>query len=361
VGISFGILKKIIHSQKNSFPQPHHYAGIGLTYDDVLLIPKLNRQGSRKEVDISQIDRSGKLKLAIPILSANMDTITGANMANFMGSHGGMGVMHRLMDVARNVKEFGECTHPTFVSIGCGDKGFNRASALYEKGARFINLDIAHGHSVEMGPTLRRLKDTFKDICLMAGNVATYDGTKYLVDHGADLVKVGIGGGSVCSTRIKTGFGVSNLTAIAECAKVGCSIVADGGIRVPGDIVKALAFGADFVMVGSLFAGTTPTPGNVTEVEGRKFKTFRGVDSAHAQIEWFGEVPKWRTPEGVSTAVPFRNDEDSILADLIGGLRSGLTYCGVDDIRGLQQDFEYRLVSSNSVRENHPHRLEGMS
>jgi len=189
----------------------------------------------------------------------------------------------------------------------------------------------------------------------MSGNVATLSGAQYLYDHGSDMVKVGIGGGSVCTTRIKTGFGVPNLTAIAECSQVKCSIVADGGIRTPGDVVKALAFGADFVMIGGLLAGTEQTPGEVIESNGKEFKIYRGLDSFDTHMDWFGEVSNWKTPEGVSVKKPFAGSAKPIIDDLVGGIRSGLTYCGASTITELQKNYSYHIVSAASTQEAYPH------
>lgn len=336
----------------------HKLLGMGLTYDDVLLVPGHNISGSRENVNIRNFDKSGRFSLDLPIISANMDMITGAEMATFMSSKGAIGALHRLMSIKENVEEFKKISGVCFVSIGCKEKGLKRAEELYKIGARYFNLDIAHGDSSDMGETLEELRKRYTDIFIMAGNVATLSGASYLYDYGADIVKVGIGGGSVCTTRVKTGFGVSNITALMECSKLKCSIVADGGIRSPADVVKALAFGADFVMVGSLFAGTRPTPGAIVENNGKKSKVYRGLDSQETQMSWFGEVPKWRTPEGISAFVDYREDEDKIIHDLVGGIRSGLTYCGVDNIKDLQKNFKYRIVTSNSVLEGLPHRVK---
>ncbi len=348
----------LIDKFKNILGFDQKLLGMGLTYDDVLLVPGHNVNGSRQNVKISSTDKSGKFSLSLPIISANMDMITGSEMADFMSSQGGIGALHRLMSIKANVEEFKKVSGTCFVSIGCNEKGLKRAEGLYEAGAKFFNLDIAHGDSSDMGPTLVELKKRYSDIFIMAGNVATFSGASYLYDYGADIVKVGIGGGSVCTTRVKTGFGVSNITAIKECSKLKCSIVADGGIRSPADVVKALAFGADFVMVGSLLAGTRPTPGNVVELNGNKSKIYRGLDSQETQMSWFGEVPRWRTPEGISAHVEYREDEDQIIHDLVGGIRSGLTYCGVDNIKDLQKNFRYRIVTSSSVLEGMPHRMK---
>ncbi|MCX7123210.1 MAG: guanosine monophosphate reductase, partial [Gammaproteobacteria bacterium] len=231
------------------------------TFDDVLLIPSYNHYESRRLVDISMTDKLGKLSLNLPIFTANMDTITEHGMVNFIGEKGGMGVLHRFMSIPDNISEFKRCKHKTFVSIGCSTAELERVEALRDAGAQYFCLDVAHAHAKYVGHTIKEVRNLIPDACLMAGNVATYAGADYLASCGADIIKVGIGGGSVCSTRIKTGFGVPTLYSVKECARVDRSIIADGGIRTPGDIVKALAFGADFVMLGGMFAGTRPTPG----------------------------------------------------------------------------------------------------
>lgn len=195
----------------------------------------------------------------------------------------------------------------------------------------------------------------------MAGNVATYAGADYLASLSADIIKVGIGGGAVCTTRIKTGFGVPNLTAIRNSARVDRSIVADGGIRSPGDIVKALAFGADFVMIGSMLAGTRPTPGPVikrTNEHGQevRVKSYRGMASSEVQDDYHGGMAGWKTAEGVSVDVPFRENEEAVIADIIGGLRSGLTYGGADTIRELQRKLDYIRITPAGRHESLPHR-----
>ena len=193
--------------------------------------------------------------------------------------------------------------------------------------------------------------------CIIAGNVATYAGADYLASCGADIIKVGIGGGSVCSTRIKTGFGVPTLTSVQQCARISRSIIADGGIRTAGDIVKALAFGADFVMLGGMFAGTGPTPGEVFEKpDGSKVKMYRGMASREAQGDFMGNMPEWKTAEGVATEVPYREDEDAIVADIVGGLRSGLTYAGACNIRELQRKLDYTIITPAGRTESLPHK-----
>lgn len=328
------------------------------TFDDVLLIPAYNHYDSRRLVDITMTDKTGKLKLDLPIMTSNMDTITETNMANFIGKKGGMGVLHRFMSIENNISIFKSCRFEVFVSVGCSEKELERAQALRDAGANYFCIDVAHAHAKYIGSMIKRLREIVPNACLMAGNVATYAAADYLASCGADIIKAGIGGGSVCSTRIKTGFGVPMLTCIQECRRVDRSIVADGGLRTPGDIVKALAFGADFVMLGGMLAGTRPTPGSViTKTNGRKYKQYRGMASREAQEDFMGIMQEWKTAEGVATDVLYREDEDAIIADIIGGLRSGLTYGGADSIRELQRKLNYSVVSNASRIESLPHKI----
>jgi IMP dehydrogenase len=328
------------------------------TFDDVLLVPAYNHYESRQHVDVSVTDRSGKFSLKLPVMTANMDTVTESAMASFIGSKGGIGVLHRMMSIERNVEEFRLCTAPAFVSVGTSDVELGRAEALRDAGASHFVVDVAHGHAKYVGKTLKRLREMLPEACIMAGNVATYAGADYLASVGADLIKVGIGPGSVCTTRLKTGHGVPQLTAIQDCARCDRSIVADGGIRHPGDIVKALAFGADFVMIGGMLAGTRPTPGERTQdARGEWVKTYRGMASREVADEHHGGIAEWKTAEGVAVTVPYREDEDAIIADLVGGLRSGLTYAGSKTIRELQRKLNYVVITSSGWRESMPHKL----
>lgn len=333
-----------------------------ITYDDVLLVPSYNNYESRREVDISMIDKTGKLSMELPVFTSNMDTITGNEMANFIRSKGGRGVLHRFMSIEDNVLEYRHSNSDTVVSVGCAKEDLERAEALYDVGASVFCVDVAHAHAKYVGKTIKSMREMFGDnICIIAGNVATYAGADYLAGCKADIIKVGIGGGSVCSTRIKTGFGIPNITSIQECSRVDRSIIADGGIRTPGDIVKSLAFGADFVMIGSMLSGTRPTPGKpfVQEINGKKqlFKRYRGMASAEVQETYRGQMPTWKTSEGVATDVLYREDEDSIVADIIGGLRSGLTYGGARTIREMQRKLDYVIVTNAGRMESLPHKL----
>lgn len=335
-----------------------------ITYDDVLLVPSYNHYESRKSVDTTVTDRMGKLKLGLPIMTANMDTITEHEMANFIGEKGGIGFLHRFMSIDENVTEYKKCKFNAVVSLGTNQEDYMpRAEALRDAGATYFCIDVAHAHAKYVGKTLKNIREMLgESACIIAGNVATYAGADYLASCGADIIKVGIGGGSVCTTRIKTGFGVPMLTSIEECSRVDRSIIADGGIRNPGDIVKALAFGADFVMVGGILSGTTPTPGKVIERQengvNKKFKLFRGMASREVQENYRGNMPSWKTAEGVSVEVPYRHgEEEVILADIIGGLRSGLTYAGAASISELQRKLDYIGMSPAGRIESLPHKM----
>lgn len=329
-----------------------------ITFDDVLLIPSYNHHESRRVVDTSSTDRLGKLNLSLPVISSNMDTITESGMANFMSSKGAMGALHRFMSIEDNISDFKKCSAKVFVSIGCTDAELQRAEALRDAGADYFCVDVAHAHAKYVGKTLKSLRKLLADRCIMAGNVATYAGADYLASCGADIIKAGIGGGSVCSTRIKTGFGVPMLSCIQDCSRSDRSIVADGGIKTSGDIVKALAFGADFVMIGGMLAGTSPTPGEYIQKEdGSKVKRYRGMASQEAQEAFLGQMHEWKTAEGVATEVPFKDDPDAIIADIVGGLRSGLTYAGADTISELQRKLNYVVVTQAGRIESLPHKL----
>jgi len=334
-----------------------------ITFDDILLVPAYNHWESRRVVDISMQDRTGKLSLELPLMSSNMETITDVQMADFLGARGGIGVIHRFMSIEENVAMWKDCKHSTFVSVGCSEKDLERTEALRDAGATLFCIDVAHAHAKYVGRTLKKMQNMLgRETCLMAGNVATYAGADYLASCGADIIKVGIGGGSVCTTRIKTGFGIPTLTAIRECAKTDRSIVADGGLRTPGDMVKALAFGADFLMIGSMLAGTRPTPGEVRvrmDEVGKefRFKVYRGMASSEVQDDYHGGMAEWKTAEGIATEVPYREDEEEIVADIIGGLRSGLTYGGASSIKELQRKLDYVVVTHASRIESLPHRI----
>ena len=312
----------------------------GLSYDDVLLVPQYSEIESRSEIELS-VDMGKTLQLKLPIFSSPMDTISEIPMALAMDSAGASAIIHRYNTIEEQAnmvcRAVTDLKDNVGVAVGITGDFLERATAAFNAGATFICVDVAHGHHIVMKRALCRLRRLLgDDYHIMAGNVATLEGINDLSDWGADSVRCNIGGGSICSTRIQTGHGVPGLQTIIECAQTDrdVKIVADGGIRNSGDIVKAIAAGADAVMCGSLFAGTEETPGEVIrDSAGHQWKTYRGMASKEAQVEWRG---KYSSFEGISTRVPYRGPMKDILDNLERGLRSGCSYSGAKDIRMLQ-------------------------
>jgi IMP dehydrogenase len=334
----------------------------GLTFDDVLLVPGYNGIKSRQNVTTT-VTLHGR-DFGIPLISSNMDTITEDKMANAITELGGMAILHRFMTIEKNIEMFKRCKEKKRVgiSIGIGKDGLTRAEALLGAGADIVCVDVAHGHSKEVNRTIRLLREKYTDsILIIAGNVATYAGADYLAAAGADIIKVGIGSGSVCTTRIKTGFGVPQLSALQDCRKVDRVLISDGGARTPGDAVKALAAGADFVMLGGMLAGADETPGEKIEItlEGRKafVKRFRGMASKEAQEDFMGNMSEWKTAEGVAIDVACRGSVRDIIQDIMGGIRSGLTYCGAATIKDLQRKAQFMEITPASRVEGTPHAI----
>ena len=251
-------------------------------------------------------------------------------------------------------------------AVGVTKDVLERVEALNKSKADVIVIDTAHGQSTGVLDTIREIKSAFPDIQLIAGNVATYQGTVDLIKAGADCVKIGIGPGSICTTRVVTGIGVPQVTAIMEAAKAAkeynIPIIADGGIKYSGDVTKALAAGGNAVMMGSLFAGTGESPGEELYVEGRKFKTYRGMGSLGAMSSgssdrYFQSETKKYVPEGVEGRVPFKGKVGDIIYQLIGGVKSGMGYCGAANLEALRENTQFVKVTQASLQENHPHNI----
>ncbi len=330
-----------------------------LTFDDVLLVPRHSQIGSRRDPELSS-HLTRKVLLRAPVVSANMDTVTGGEMAVVMAQLGALGILHRFLTVEEQVRELREVKSrlpgtPVAASIGVKQEGMERARALVEAGADILTLDIAHGDSVMMLETLDWVKKHFPHVEVIAGNVATPEGTRTLIEHGADAVKVGIGPGSMCTTRIITGCGVPQLTAIALCAaearRYGVPVIADGGIKNSGDVVKAFAAGADTVMLGSMLAGCQETPG---EVQGGK-KKYRGMASKDAQVSWRGELPSGMAPEGESRWIPCKGPVAPLLSELLGGVRSGMTYLNAQTIADIRLNARFMEMGASGMAESRPH------
>lgn len=335
--------------------------GKGYTYDDVLLIPSKSDMRSRRDPDLS-CQLTVKTKMNLPMISANMDTITESPMAIAMDKMGGLGIIHRFMSIRDQVDEIKKVKDAGVkiigASIGVNEECKERAGALVDAGATILTIDIAHGHSVAMLETLSWLKTNYPTVEIIAGNVATPEGTLDLIEAGADAVKVGIGPGSMCTTRVITGCGVPQLTAVAMCAKAARTknvpIIADGGIKTSGDIVKALAAGASTVMLGSILAGTIETPGLIQH--GRK--QYRGMASRAAQDSWRGGVPTGMAPEGESTSVPIKGHLSDVIGELAGGLRSGMTYINATTCAEIPSKARFMEMTPMGYNESHAHGLK---
>ncbi len=338
--------------------------GRGLTFDDVLIVPSKSEVRSRRDPNLtSQLTKN--LTFETPIISANMDTVTEAEMAIAMDKLGAFGILHRFMSVedqvaqARKVREAGakHLGASIGVNTGASDDFKLRSKALVDAGVDVLTIDIAHGHSTSMIETLKFLKDTYANIQIIAGNVATPEGTEELIDAGADAIKVGIGPGSMCTTRIITGAGVPQLTAIALCANVaapkGVPVIADGGIRTSGDMVKAFAAGASSVMLGSMLSGTLETPG---EIKGGK-KQYRGMASKAAQVSWRGGVPQGMAAEGESTYVSIKGHVSDVIHELTGGIRSGMSYVNAITINEIREKARFIEMTASGASESRAHGL----
>lgn len=251
-------------------------------------------------------------------------------------------------------------------AVGIGGETIARAQALVDAGADCLCIDASHGHTESVIGTIETLKDKFSEVTLIAGNVATAEGTRDLISAGADVIKVGLGPGSICTTRVVTGAGVPQVTAILDCAaeadKKGVRIIADGGVRFSGDVAKALAAGAGAVMIGSLFAGTTESPGETVLYEGRSFKIYRGMGSVSAMkagssdryYQEDNEISKL-VPEGIEGRIPYKGEMAGVIYQLVGGIRAGMGICGAENLAQLRENARFVRISAAGVRESHPH------
>lgn len=336
-----------------------------LTYDDVLLVPQHCEIQSRKIPNLTgQLTKNYKINL--PFISANMDTVTEASMAIAMAKQGGVGILHRFISTEEQVAQVGQLIEakqglPDLVvaaSVGVKEEGIKRAEALINAGVEVLTLDIAHGDSVMMLETLSAIKKLSSKVDIIAGNVAIPEGVKRLIDSGADAVKVGIGPGSMCTTRIITGCGVPQLTAVALCVeearKHDIPVIADGGIKTSGDIVKALSAGANTVMLGSMLAGTLESPGELKN----GMKKYRGMASKDAQVSWRGNMQQGMAPEGESRMIACKGPVESVLHELAGGVRSGMTYINANTIAELYEKAQFLEMSTAGLFESRPHGMQ---
>lgn len=352
-----------------------------LTFDDVLLVPAYSEVLPREVSTKARFTRN--ISLNIPIVSAAMDTVSEKAMAIMLARKGGISVVHKNMSIEaqarqiREVKEYpaegdkipcldAEGRLRVAAGVGITTDVLDRVTALVEAGVDAIVLDSAHGDSHGVVEALRKIKAVYPELDTVVGNIATAEAAVRLIEAGADSLKVGIGPGSICTTRIIAGVGVPQISAIYDVAKAaegsGVPVIADGGLRYSGDIVKALAAGGDSVMIGSMFAGTDEAPGEIFEENGSKFKSYRGMGSVDAmkagsRDRYFqdGEdSTKKLVPEGVVARVPYKGSVGDIIYQLVGGIRSGMGYCGAADIDALHSA-RFVRITANGLVENHPH------
>ncbi len=332
----------------------------GLSFDDVLIIPKYNKIASRRDVELkTRVTRN--YSIDIPIIAANMDTICESKMAIALGKLGGLGVLHRFMTIeeqAKQVKEIREQGLIAAASIGVKDVK-ERVDALVNAGVNILVIDIAHGHSKYAGKTLDYLKENYPNIDVMAGNIATKDAAEYFLSKGADAVKVGIGPGSLCTTRLMAGAGIPQLTAIMdvyEATKGEIPICADGGIKKPADVVKALGAGADTIMSGYLFSGTDESPGEIIVKNGKMFKMYRGSASYDVSVkkaELDGEEDKEIiSVEGEQTLSPYKGSISPIIKKYVGALSSGMTYLGAKSMKNIIGKADFIEITNSGIEES---------
>jgi len=332
----------------------------GYSFNDVLISPKYNKIVSRRDVKF-ETWVTKNYKLDIPLIAANMDTICESEMAIALGRLGGLGVIHRFLSIEDQANEVKKVKAQNLIaSAAIGVKDFEeRTKALNEAGVNIIVLDVAHGHSKRTGKTLDWLKANYPKIDIIVGNVATKDAAEYFISKKADGIKVGIGPGSACTTRIMTGAGVPQITAIMdvyEATQGRVPVIADGGIKCPGDVVKAIGAGADTVMSGSIFAGCDETPGEIIEKNGEKFKEYRGMASFLATVKKLkldGEkIEEDVHVEGEASVVPCKGPIAKVVHRYLGGLASGMTYVGADEIEKLKGKADFIEITSAGYAES---------
>ena len=341
------------------------------TFDDVSLVPQHSSVlPSETNTFIKLCDN---LNLQIPLMSSAMDTITESKMAIAISKSGGIGVVHRNLSIEKQVMEIKKVKKNNYLvgaAIGVSPKDLERAEELSKVKTDLIVIDTAHGHSQKVLNMIRKIKKKLKNCTLCVGNIATGKAAKFLADSGVDIVKVGIGPGSICTTRLVAGIGVPQLSAVIQVKKAlknyKTKIISDGGIKFSGDIAKAIAAGADAVMIGSLFSGTIESPGKIFKHKGKLFKNFRGMGSVGAMSvgsadryyqKKFKNVSKY-VPEGVEGIVRFKGPVDKIIYNLVGGLKSSMGYLGAKTIQDLQKKGEFVKITKAGFYESMVHSVD---
>ena len=343
-----------------------------LTFDDVTLAPKYS-EILPGEVDTS-IKLTETLKLKIPLLSSAMDTVTESKMAIAIGKAGGLGIIHRNLDIKKQVIEIKKVKKKNLLvgaAVGAGPKEFKRAEAILKENLNMIVVDTAHGHTKKVAEIIKFIKKIKnKKTVLCAGNIATPDAAKFLLKLGVDVIKVGIGPGSICTTRLVAGIGVPQLSAILSVRSgiknKNVKIISDGGIKYSGDLAKAFAAGADAVMIGSLFAGTDEAPGKLINRNGKLFKSFRGMGSVGAMNKGSADryfqlkqkdISKY-VPECVEGLAKYKGKVESVIYKLVGGLRSSMGYLGSKQIKYLRNKPQFVKITKAGFYESMVHNVD---
>ena len=343
-----------------------------LTFDDVTLAPKYS-EILPSEVN-TDIQLTKNLKLKIPLLSSAMDTVTESKMAIAIAKAGGIGVIHRNLDIKKQISEIKNVKKFKLLvgaAVGAGTNEFDRAKAIIKEGVDLIVVDTAHGHTKKVGEIIRFIKKIKNNkIALCAGNIATPEAAKYLIKLGVDIIKIGIGPGSICTTRLVAGIGVPQLSAILSVRNgiknKNVKVISDGGIKYSGDLAKAFAAGADAVMIGSLFAGTDEAPGKLIRRNGRLFKLFRGMGSVGAMNKgsadrYFQSRQKDNSkyvPEGVEGFAKYKGKVGNIIYKLIGGLKSSMGYLGSKNIIKLRNKPKFVKITKAGFYESMVHNVD---
>ena len=343
-----------------------------LTFDDVTLVPKYSKI-LPTEVDTS-IKLTDNLKLKIPLLSSAMDTVTESRMAIAIAKAGGIGIIHRNLEIKKQISEIRKVKKQKLLvgaAVGAGPKELDRAEKILKEGIDLIVVDTAHGHTKKVSEVINHIKKfKNKKIALCAGNIATPEAAKFLLKLGVDIIKVGIGPGSICTTRLVAGIGVPQLSAILSVRNgiknKNIKIIADGGIKYSGDLAKAFAAGADAVMIGSLFAGTDEAPGKIIKINGKLFKSFRGMGSVGAMNKgsadrYFQSKQKDSSkyvPEGVEGFSKYKGDVGNIIQKLTGGLRSSMGYLGSKQIKYLRNKPQFVKITKAGFYESMVHNVD---
>jgi IMP dehydrogenase len=359
----------------------------GYTFDDLLLVPA-HSTVVPANVDLATT-LTPRLRLKLPILSAAMDTVTEAAMATALAKAGGLGILHKNMPIdaqAAMVHAVKSATidHPSTAAVddqgrllvgaavGVSAETMTRVEALVAAQVDVIAVDSAHGHSQGVIATIAAIRAAYPELELIGGNIVTAQAARDLIEAGASILKVGVGPGSICTTRIVAGVGVPQITAVNDVYQVAkaanVSVIADGGIKFSGDIVKALAAGADAVMLGGLLAGCEETPGEVIDVYGKKVKTYMGMGSLTAMQKGSSdryfqggqkELSKL-VPEGIEATVPFKGPIADVLYQMMGGLRSGMGYCGCANLSDLKTKARFVKITNAGLNESHPHDVDNV-